>query len=117
MRNLKIKNKLDICFIVNHSRSLINATAHNKDAARSMLDNKASKLSLEDHTQNQIFVDLMKRHTKLYHIWRRFDLLTALFALSGLVLALVEYEIGFMNHHEERDVTQIERSAIRLGKH
>lgn len=103
--------------IVGKNRTLDEATGYNKNAANSVIhDRTTAFLDVSDIVQEKIFVDLMRKHTKLYQIWRGFDLLTAMFALAGLILALVEYEIGFLNHHEERNVEQVERSIIRLSK-
>ena len=70
---------------------------------------------MDNEERNQIFVDLMRRHNRLYKEWMRYDLASAFFTFFGLAFALVEYELGFKNDiNADRDVHVIERSIVRL---
>jgi len=44
----------------------------------------------------------MTQHNKLYKVWRRFDLLCAIFSVFAFMLALIEYEYGFDKNPDKR---------------
>lgn len=70
----------------------------------------------ETSSHNKVFSDLMKKHNKLYKIWRIFDLVTVSMALLGLLIACIEYELGFIYYHKNRNTVKVERSAMRYSK-
>lgn len=63
----------------------------------------------------KVFTDLMVRHNALYQHWKLADLITAIFTSTGLCLALIEYELGFENNHEQRNNISIGRNILRTA--
>ena len=61
----------------------------------SMVIENKNKLVLENKKKEKVFADLMAKHNQLYRKWRVADLVSAILALLGLFLALIEFEIGF----------------------
>ena len=62
-------------------------------AASEVVKNK-NKLILENKKIQKVFVDMMTQHNRLYKKWRTADLISAIFALFGLLIAIAEFEIG-----------------------
>lgn len=57
---------------------------------------------------------MMTEHNRLYKVWRRFDLLCAIFSVFGFILALVEYEYAFKSNAQERVEGDFIREMIRF---
>ncbi|CAI2360776.1 unnamed protein product [Moneuplotes crassus] len=59
-------------------------------------------LEQKKNINNRVFQDMMTQHNKLYKVWRRFDLLCAIFSVFAFMLALIEYEYGFDKNPDKR---------------
>lgn len=72
------------------------------------------KLLSQNLLKQKVFTDMMTKHNELYRWWKKADLITAILSVVGLLLALIEYEIGYKIFEGDRHNISIEREAIRL---
>ena len=49
------------------------------------------------------FTDVTVKHKHLYRKWKNADMLAAILAILGLVISIIEYEIGFEYYYDERE--------------
>jgi hypothetical protein len=72
------------------------------------------KLLSQRILKQKVFTNLMVMHNKLYKKWRTFDLWTAILTFIGIILAIVEYEVGFKTFENSRSNLDISRNLMRL---
>lgn len=57
---------------------------------------------------------MTKQHMLLYKKWRNADMLAAILGSIGLIISLIEYEIGFNYYFDQRDQLDTFRNILRL---
>lgn len=78
-----------------------------------VIQNKDKLLNDKERTE-RVFTDMMTKHNELYRKWRIADLITAILTISGLIIAIAEYEVGFIVFKGARSNISVERNVLRV---
>ena len=73
------------------------------DVHLSVQDYRKLNEVVEDNTDETIRRKLVSKYNNYYRLWQDFNLLVGLFAMIGLILAIIEWEYNFENRGPQGD--------------